>query len=390
MLLDWLIVGGGIHGTYLSLVLAQRCGVAHERIGVLDPHPEPLASWRRLTANVGMTSLRSPGVHQLDLDPKSLFSFAKTPAGRAFTQPLGIYGRPPLELFHAHTAMVVEQNRLQDMRLVGRARQLDRTERGWRVDTNDGAIEARQALLAISAAEQPHWPDWATRLQANGAPIDHVFAADFVTDTVPDWQHVVVVGGGITAVQLALRLATRQPGTVTLLQRHAPRKHIFDSDPCWMGPKCLERFGQIAHYHKRRAIIRESRHRGSVPDYVAAGLRKAIKAGALRHCIDTVEDAAFGDDGIHIRLSQGDNLSADRVVLATGFETRRPGGAWLDQAITAHDLPCAPCGYPIVERSLCWRDGLYVTGPLAELELGPPARNIVGARHAGARLTAAL
>jgi hypothetical protein len=32
--------------------------------------------------------------------------------------------------------------------------------------------------------------------------------------------------------------------------------------------------------------------------------------------------------------------------------------------------------------------GLYVTGALAELELGPVARNIAGARHAGERLAA--
>jgi hypothetical protein len=36
--------------------------------------------------------------------------------------------------------------------------------------------------------------------------------------------------------------------------------------------------------------------------------------------------------------------------------------------------------------SLEWADGLLVSGALAELELGPIARNIAGARAAGERL----
>jgi hypothetical protein len=50
------------------------------------------------------------------------------------------------------------------------------------------------------------------------------------------------------------------------------------------------------------------------------------------------------------------------------------------------ELPFAPCGYPVVNRYLAWGRGLFVTGALAELELGPVARNISGARRAGERL----
>jgi hypothetical protein len=41
---DWLILGGGIHGTHLSLVLSRRLQVAPERLCVLDPHDTPRAS----------------------------------------------------------------------------------------------------------------------------------------------------------------------------------------------------------------------------------------------------------------------------------------------------------------------------------------------------------
>lgn len=49
-------------------------------------------------------------------------------------------------------------------------------------------------------------------------------------------------------------------------------------------------------------------------------------------------------------------------------------------------LPGAPCGYPIVNRQLCWTPGLYVTGALAALEIGPVARHIIDARLAATRL----
>jgi hypothetical protein len=77
------------------------------------------------------------------------------------------------------------------------------------------------------------------------------------------------------------------------------------------------------------------------------------------------------------------------VILATGFDHSRPGGEWLDRAIAQFALRCHECGYPIVDANLCWHPGLYVAGPLAELQLGPVARNIIGARHAASRLAAA-
>lgn len=80
------------------------------------------------------------------------------------------------------------------------------------------------------------------------------------------------------------------------------------------------------------------------------------------------------------------DIVAERIVLATGFEPTRPGGQWLDRAIARLGLVCAGCGYPVVDRTLCWHPGIYVTGPLAELEIGPAAPNIAGARMAAERI----
>ena len=84
----------------------------------------------------------------------------------------------------------------------------------------------------------------------------------------------------------------------------------------------------------------------------------------------------------------GRSIVVDRVLLATGFPSRRPGEGWLDEAIEAHGLPCAECGYPIVDRGLRWHPRVLVTGALAELEIGPVSRNLSGAMRAGERIAA--
>ena len=61
----------------------------------------------------------------------------------------------------------------------------------------------------------------------------------------------------------------------------------------------------------------------------------------------------------------------------------------IDRLIEDFELPCASCGYPIVDDWLRWHPRIHVSGPLAELELGPVSRNIAGARRAGDRLVKA-
>lgn len=81
-MLEWLIVGGGVHGTHLSHVLVTERGIPRDSIRVLDPHAKALSRWDDCTANTGMSLLRSPYVHHLDTHPFSLRQFSRTPASR--------------------------------------------------------------------------------------------------------------------------------------------------------------------------------------------------------------------------------------------------------------------------------------------------------------------
>jgi hypothetical protein len=230
-------------------------------------------------------------------------------------------------------------------------------------------------------------PDWAAVLQVCGAPVDHIFAPGFRRADLPDWQHAVVVGGGISAGQTALALAKRQPGTVTLLMRRPIDEHQFDSDPCWNGPKRLRDFHACRDYGQRRRLIAAARHPGSMPKDILTKVRHAVREGTLNLCEAEVTQAEIGVGGqISLSLSNGDWLNTDRLLLATGFRSERPGGVWLDRAIAEFGLSCAPCGYPIVDARLNWAPGLHVSGPLAELEIGATSPNIRGARAAAERI----
>ncbi|MBL8151294.1 MAG: hypothetical protein JNN15_15330, partial [Blastocatellia bacterium] len=111
-MLEWLIIGGGIHGTHISALLTQTKKVPNDRIRVLDPYPEPLSRWNECTENCGMSFLRSPDVHHIDLHPFALHYFSKSPVGKPFANFTWPYDRPSLELFQIHCKETIKKYRL--------------------------------------------------------------------------------------------------------------------------------------------------------------------------------------------------------------------------------------------------------------------------------------
>lgn len=394
--LEWVIVGGGIHGTYLSHFLTERLGVDPEALRVLDPHDRPLASWLRNTENVGMTYLRSAAVHHIDLPSLSLKRYAAGhPLGDAaggrppFIPP---YGRPLLALFNAHAAQILERYGLDRMRVEGRAQELRPAGGGYEVDyassKGKNTIACRNLLLAIGMDDATCWPPWAKELKGKDMRVYHVLDSDFQRGDLAPWRKAIVYGGGLSGAQLAVALAKRRPGTVTLISGHEMEVHLFDSEPSWQGGNFMASFAGEGDPVKRRAIIARERHRGSLTPEAHAELERLRVEGIVREVtVDRSSLAAEGLDESSFRISSGvESFDADLLVLATGYDTARPGGTWIDRAVEAMELRCAPCGYPIVSPDLEWRRGLFVAGPLAELELGPVARNISGAHRAAARL----
>ena len=389
--MEWLIVGGGIHGVHLAARLIGQAGVDPEGVRILDPAETLLARWRACTQVTGMTHLRSPGVHHLDLEPFSLTRFAGTPRPRRRGLLRAPYDRPALSLFDDHCQKVIERFDLGRLHLRDRAIRCDPREDGVRVVTAEGLeLDTERVMLALGAADQPAWPSWAPRDEPR---VQHVFDRGFAwpTDTAcgSDGDSAcgptLVVGGGVTAAQVALRRIA-EGHSVHLVTRHPARVHHFDSDPGWVGPRRMSGFLRVRDPDERRQIIQQARYRGSVPPEVHRAIRRSVANGLLEVHEASIDDLRHTDDGVRLELADGRQLDGGHLLLATGFEGHRPGGELVDRLVEEHRLPCAACGYPVVDSGLRWHPRVHVSGPLAELELGPVARNIAGARRAAERL----
>ncbi|MGD8368024.1 MAG: FAD/NAD(P)-binding protein [Desulfobacterales bacterium] len=389
--LEWLIIGGGIHGTYHANVLVHGAGVKADDLRILDPHEAPLTLWNRHAEACAMRYLRSPSTHNIDGPVLSLYRYARTsPAGNA-PHFIPLYNRPSADLFRRHCRHVIQDRGLDRLRLRGRAQALHRLGGHLIVDTDSEPITARRVLLAIGLTEQPRWPGWAQKLRRHGARVDHVFSPGFRRNDQGPRGRTLVVGGGLSAVQTALALLKNSGGPVLLLSRHRLRVVPFDFDPCWIGPKCMRDFVKIAA-HKRRQVIDAARKPGTIPEEVMAEVQSVLRRRHNRFsfALDRIKSGSISGGQIRLHTAGGRTIAVERVVLATGFSTRRPGGRFIDGAVERLPLPVGACGYPLVGDDLQWGANLFVTGPLAELRVGPCARNIVGARNAGRLLLAGL
>ena len=46
---DWVIVGGGIHGTHLAIRLLEAYGDKKLSLRIIDPHKNLLSNWQKQT-----------------------------------------------------------------------------------------------------------------------------------------------------------------------------------------------------------------------------------------------------------------------------------------------------------------------------------------------------
>jgi hypothetical protein len=379
-----LIVGGGIHGSYLANLLRQQPDGDPDAVRILDPHADLLTVWSRNTASCGMRFLRSPATHNIDLPILSLYHFARRQAYAAEQAFIPPYNRPALALFQDHCRQVIQANGLSRIHIPARALRARRERAIWQVETTAGLLHCDNLLLAIGMGEQPCWPNWALALRASGARVTHVFDPDFNRAARLETGSTIVFGGGLSAVQTALALAAESTGRIALVARHPLRESQYDFNPCWIGPKCLRPF-YLMDFPDRRTIIDRARVRGTLPGEVLDDFERVCANGRLTLHYQKIPQAEGVDRLVRLKTDSG-WVEADQLILATGFHNARPGGRFIDRLIQESHLAVNPCGYPILDEALRWSEGLYATGPLAELQLGPCARNIAGARNAGRHL----
>ncbi len=390
-MLDLTIVGGGIQGTAIARALTVTKTILPDRLAILDPETEPLALWLRRTAACGMSFLRSPSSHNLDVDFHSLRRFGV----RAGYDPADHYRppylRPSLRLFNDHSLRIAEGPALSGSLRRGRLLAITpRRDGGWTLETDNGVLHSRLVILAVGRTGGPLYPSWAAdRTVEIGHRIEHVFSPGFRRGALEDEPgRIAVAGGGATGGQLVLALAERLPASTELIMISGGPLAVrqFDSEPCYLGPKCLRSFLQIPDPEERRRVIRSARYPGSIPPGIAAALRALISAGRVTLVPERVVGTRAGSGQTLLHLASGGKISADRVVLATGLYPGLPAPEIIEPLAAGLNLPRTIDGYPIPDATLQWAPGLFLTGPLGETEIGPGAPNIIGAQLAVRRI----
>lgn len=375
-MLEWIIVGGGIHGTLLANFLLSAKKVLPQQIQILDPHPHLLFRWQHCTRNCGMEYLRSTLVHHIDVDPFALKKYSRKTAFRyQFIEP---YSRPALKLFNEHCASVIEKRGLAKLHCQAQVTDIHVKNGHLQVECSTGTVNTKRVLLAIGS-DSLSFPEWSKKIKAQ-----HIFSPSFHRQKLDSCKNITVVGGGISAAQTAIAMAKQCPrARVVLVANHEPNIRRFDSDPGWIAGY-LRKFHKIEDYAERRETINNARYRGSMTKEVAMTLRQMMAASKVQLVVDHIKNA-YAQNHECVLQTEKQQIVSDHVILATGFEKKRPG-QWLQNIIEKCELPQALCGYPIVDKNLHWANNIYVSGALAELEVGPVARNIVGARIAADRI----
>jgi len=390
---QYVIVGGGIHGTCLANYLLADGGYSHDEIRIVEPRDELLASFEQKARQCGMETLRLTFVQHIDTEPFSLESFAEGAGREAELVATDDYpSRPTLDLFLDHARSVVDRADIEDCHRQTRAIGIENSGSSLHVETPDTGIEAQRVVLALGLGAGTTHPEWANGL-SDDAPVTHVWNDAFDPSTAAAFDgETYVVGGGITAGQLACSLSEQT--SVTLLSRHQLEIALSEADPYWLNWRHLERelHALPPGSQARHDRIRAARNDATIPPYVERRLDDARDCGALDVRIGEIDCAHPNENRILLRFADGTTDSNAQVILATGLDPV-PEHPLVHSVAESLSLQRGTNGFPVLDdRTLAWQrsDGstsaVYVSGALAEPSVGPFARNVIGARRVAERL----
>ena len=389
------IIGGGIHGVSIAIRLLRDMPAVAKSLAIVDRHPQPLTQWRRKTERQGMTFLRSPAVHHITPDALGIVEYAERHSRTNELAPP--YSQPSTQLFWDFCESALAE--LREHRVYS---QFDVAKLRWDkgagrfpfrlISTNDEGFRSRCVVLAIGADDcayvPPEFVQWHHKYS------DQILhASEFTVDCEekPDdkGDHIVIVGGGLTAGTLARSLSERGHN-VALIARKALKTEQFDFPPVWLGPKALAEFASETDFQRRYETIQQNRGEGSItPDVMEALLNTSkvdIYPETRIHNI-TAEDECLPAHKLRIETTRGVITDVSRVILATGyrFNLRRYG--FLTELLTHHQVPLV-CGLPRLDTNLQLHpiENLFGSGTIAQLQVGPASGNIAGANLAYERL----
>lgn len=316
---DVVVIGGGQAGLSAAYHLQRRslvpAGTVPEGLDpsggqarsyiVLDAEDGPGGAWRHRWKSLRMATVNGisdlPGLPQPSVDPEEASSSFLTRYFDGYEHQLALAIERPVKV-----RAVSREDSNPDGRL--------------RITTPRGDWSARAIINATGTWTRPFWPIYPGQATFQGRQL-HV--ADYVSAEEFRGRHVIVVGGGISAVGLLDEIS--QVTTTSWFTRR---------EPVWRDAAFDRQAG-----HDAVALVEERVRQGLPPQSVVAvtgliwtpALRAAAARGVLeRHPMFT--DIKPGG----VQMADGSFLAADVILWATGFRAelehlaplhlRGPGG----------------------------------------------------------------
>jgi hypothetical protein len=275
-----------------------------------------------------------------------------------------------------HLCDVLKKDRVTDVAFA---------EGAFKVTLESGTVLTPKIVVhATGGSGRPNVPEvfgqWASQA---GSALQHVLQLTHRPPACLCDKTVVVVGGGLCAadaVQLAIREGCRSVKLVVRASRFSVRP--FDYGPEWMsaGTRNKHLFDLLSAPATHRVpLLRSFRGGASITPAALQGLQDAEARGVLTIVMATeISSASFENDRWSLN---GGDITGDVVWLATGCKLDVTEDPILGPFLREHPIPTSH-GLPILTPDLSWSDSipLFVTGPLAAIQVGPIATNLMGSR----------
>lgn len=242
-------------------------------------------------------------------------------------------------------------------------------------------VLASSIVLALGPTGMPVIPS-----AISSIPIDQLFQwTDMKEKLMPHHKMVLVVGGGLTAVQVA-QFCLRLGKKVCLCSRRPLVERHFDIDVCWFDRRNTNKHISDFYHQpvsERLSALRKVRGGGSVPPLYMDDLRKWQGSGKLT-LINNVEPVFLRmADGAKAWISMGPEgeMAFDCVIHACGIRPDCTSSPFVKKVLENFPIETKG-GLPCVSVDLEWSKNLFVVGALASLNIGPDSGNLMGARRA--------
>ncbi|GAB2623560.1 NAD(P)-binding domain-containing protein [Kocuria himachalensis] len=298
------VIGAGQAGLSAAHHLRRRGLVPEEDFVVLDANPGPGGAWRHRWPS--LTFGGAHGIHDLPGLPLGVPDPAE-PASAVVARYYGEYERRFGLPVHRPVAVRRVETESDDGPLD--------------VITDAGTWRTELVINGTGTWDRPYWPYYPGRESFRGRQLH---THDFRTAEEFRGRHVVVVGGGTSAVQFLLQLAAAG-ATTTWVTRRPPRFTDREFDPDW-GRDVERRVDE-----RTRAGLPPASVVSATGLPLSAPYRAGIESGTL---VSAGPLRAVTPAGV--RLADGREVRADAILWATGFRPaldhlaplglREPGG----------------------------------------------------------------